>query len=209
MPPSECILHRICRHAGFKDPMPDIVSPHNFGNREELYLEFLSAVSDVLSVKDIYVDGSRDKRGHVKEFSPAYAEKLKTFVSIAKLMKTHDFDALCREAERKSSEKLSELNAFLYQHRIELGRENQDTDEYYVLRQGPRMDNAVKNNLVQNNILIDAYQRGLIDNSREVSAEHDLRQSGANRGKNLTQSSFYKVHRSNLFPQKMTGDTNK
>lgn len=202
MPPSECILHRICRHAGFKDPMPDIVSPHNFGNKEELYLEFLSVVSDVLSVKNIYADEAQEKKSHAKEFSPIYAEKLKAFVSIAKLMKTHDFDALCREAERKSSEKLSELNTFLYQHRIELGKENQDTDEYYILRQEPRADNVVKNNLVQNNILIDAYQRGLVDNNREISADHDLRQSGTNRGKNLTQSSFYKVHRSSLFPSK-------
>lgn len=202
MPPSECILHRICRHAGFKDPMPDIVSLHNFGNKEELYLEFLSIVSDVLSLEDIYVDGSKERRSHTREFSPQYTEKLKAFVSIAKLMKTSDFDALCREAERKSSEKLAELNTFLYQHRIELGRENPDTDEYYVLRQGPRMDNVLRNDPVQNNILIDAYQRGLVDNNREISAEQDHRQSGVNGGKNLTQSAFYKVHRSNLFSQK-------
>ena len=202
MPPSECILHRICRHAGFKDPMPDIVSPHNFGNKEELYLEFLSAVSDVLSFEDIYVDGTKERRNHTKEFSPQYADKLKAFVSIAKLMKTSDFDALCREVERKSSEKLAELSTFLYQHRIELGKENEDTDEYYVLRQGPRMNNVIRNDVVQNNILIDAYQRGLVDNNREISAEQDHRQNGASRGKNITQSAFYMLHQSSLFSKK-------
>lgn len=64
------------------------------------------------------------------------------------------------------------------------------------------MDNVLRNDPVQNNILIDAYQRGLVDNNREISAEQDHRQSGVNRGKNLTQSAFYKVHRSNLFSQK-------